>query len=333
MGTLYIDRKHVRLDLDAEALVFFENGERIGTVPLGPLERIIVRGNVAVDTSLLGRLGARGIGLIVLDGRKREPSLFLPRRHKDAARRLAQYRAALDPAVCLAIARNIVRKKLAAQCDLLAAKLESRHDARYELNRAVTGISGMLKRLDDQPDLASLRGVEGFAANLYFTAFGALVPPSLGFKGRNRRPPRDPVNAVLSLAYTLLDAEAVLAAHAAGLDPALGFYHQPSYGRDSLASDLIEALRPDIERWVLGLFNKQVLRADDFSTSTQTGCLLGKAGRTRFYQEWETQAERLRRDLQEQCRDILRVIYPEAEAGEGQGFDDGELPEDVIRPA
>lgn len=330
MGTLYIDRKHVRLELDGDALVFHENGERIGTVPLGPLERIIVNGNVDVDTSLLSRLGAHGIGVIILSGRKHEPSLFLPRPHKDAARRLAQYQAALDPAVCLSIARDIVRQKLAAQCDLLNRKLQTRLDARYELNRAISGILSMLKRLDEQPDLAAVRGTEGAAANLYFSAFAAIVAPGLGFNGRNRRPPRDPVNAVLSLAYTLLHAEAVLAAHAAGLDPAIGFYHQPSYGRESLASDLIESLRPDVDRWVLRLFNRQTLRADDFSTSAQTGCMLGKAGRTRFYQEWEVEAESLRRALQEQCRAILRVICPSAEAE--QGFDDEGLLEDSIRP-
>lgn len=191
----------------------------------------------------------------------------------------------------------------------------------------------MLKRLDEQPDLAALRGLEGSAANLYFSAFAALVPASLHFKGRNRRPPRDPVNAVLSLAYTLLHAEAVLAAHAAGLDPAIGFYHQPSYGRESLASDLVEPLRPDVDRWVLRLFNKQTLRADDFTNSAQTGCLLGKAGRTRFYQEWESQAESMRHALQAQCRDILRVIYPTAESEDSQGFDDDGLLDDGIRPA
>lgn len=333
MGTLYVDRKHVRLDLDGDALVFYENGERIGTVPLGPLERIIVRGNITLDTSLLGRLGAHGIGLIVLEGRRHEPSLFLPRPHKDAARRLAQYQAALDSACCLGIARDIVRQKLAAQCDLLNRKLETRHDARYELNRAIGGILGMLKHLDQQPDIPALLGVEGAAANLYFSAFAALVPQSLGFAGRNRRPPRDPVNAVLSLAYTLLHAEAVLAAHAAGLDPAIGFFHQPSHGRDSLASDLVESQRPEVDHWVLHLFNKQTLRADDFSTSAQAGCLLGKAGRTRFYQAWEGQAETMRRNLHDQCRQILRVIYPDAEADDFQGFDDGGVFENSIRPA
>lgn len=332
MSTLYIDRKHVRLDLDADALVFFENGERIGTIPLGPLRRIVVRGNVDVDTSLLGKLGQHGIGVIVLAGRKHEPSLFLPRPHKDALRRLAQYRAASDATVCLILAQDIVRQKLAAQLAFLQAKLDARPDARYELTRAVRSIQGIATQIDAQTDLPALRGLEGAAANFYFSAFGALVPASLNFHGRNRRPPRDPVNAVLSLGYTLLNAEAELAAHACGLDPALGFFHQPNYGRNSLASDLVEAHRTSVDAWALQLFNKQTLRADDFST-TQEGCLLGKAGRTRFYKEWEAQAEHLRRALDRQCRDLLRMIHPEAELEENAGFDDSVLDAASIHPA
>jgi CRISPR-associated protein Cas1 len=321
MGTLYIDRKHVRLDLDGDALVFHENGERIGTVPLGPLERIIVRGNVALDTSLLGKLGEHRIGVVVLSGRRHEPSLFLPRPHNDAERRLAQYRAASDAVVCLILAQELVRKKLQAQRALLEDRLTARPDARYEISRALRAIGGMLGQIDDQPDLAALRGIEGAAANSYFSAFAALVPPGLGFAGRNRRPPRDPVNAVLSLAYTLLHAEAVLAAHAVGLDPAIGFYHQTSFGRDSLACDLVEPLRAHIDLWVIRLFNRQTLRKEDFSTRASEGCLLGKAGRTRFYEAWETEAETVRRQLERQARELLGELLPQANAGDPDGFD------------
>jgi len=337
MSTLYIDRKNVRLDYDADALVFYENGERIGTIPLAPLQRIVVRGNVSVDTSLLGKLGAHGIGLIVLSGRRAEPSLFLPRPHNDAERRLAQYRAATDPATCLAIARDIVQSKLQTQHDLLQAKLDTRPEARYELSRAVRGISGMLQHVASQPDLAALRGLEGAAANLYFAAFAALVPASLNFHGRNRRPPRDPANAVLSLAYTLLHSEAILAAHAAGLDPAIGFFHQTSFGRESLASDLIEAHRAAVDAWVLQLFNQQTLRADNFSTTSE-GCLLGKAGRTVFYKAWEPVAEHLRRALDRQTRSLIRTLLPNSPQGDNgelsdSGFDDSALDTPVIRPA
>lgn len=304
MSTLYVDRKNVRLESDGEALVFYENGERVGTVPLGPLQRVFLRGGVTLDSSLLAKLGSHGIGVVILSGRKAEPSLFLPRPHNDASLRLAQYRVAVDAAACLAIARRVVLGKLVAQRAFLQARLEARPDARYLVSRALRGLDGMRTQVESQASVARLRGLEGAAANLYFSAFAELVPPSLKFHGRNRRPPRDPLNAVLSLGYTLLHAEAILACHAVGLDPLIGFYHAPAFGRESLASDLVEFLRPEVDAWAMTQFNKETLRVEDFST-TQAGCFLGKAGRERFYRAWEPLAENLRKALEDQARALL----------------------------
>lgn len=309
MTTLYIDRKNIRLDSDAEALVMYEADQRVATVPLGPLQRIILRGGARLDTTLLGKLGNRGIGLIFLSGRKAEPSLFLPRAHNDATRRIAQYKAATDPHICLSISRHIVRGKLAADIRFLRERLETRLDARYAVTRAIKGLAAMREQVQDKPTLVELRGLEGAAANFYFSALAALAPDSLKFHGRNRRPPRDPLNAVLSLGYTLLHAEAVLGAHALGLDPYIGFYHAPAFGRESLASDLVEFLRADVDAWALAQFSKQTLRADDFST-TQEGCYLGKAGRTRFYQAWEPMAENLRKGIEHHAAELAAFIQP-----------------------
>ncbi len=309
MSTLYVDRRNVRLDSDGEALVFHENGQRIGTVPMAPLQRVFIRGGVELDTTLLGKLGSHGIGVVILSGRKGEPCLFLPRPHNDATRRLAQFRAAIDEARCLVLSRHIVRGKLLAQMALLKAKMETRLDARYELKRSIAALGGMLDQVSSVPSTRELRGLEGASANMYFSALAALVPASLGFHNRNRRPPRDPFNAVLSLGYTLLHAEAVLAGHGAGLDPYVGFYHVPAFGRESLASDLVEASRPEVDAWALAQFNTQNLRAADFS-STAEGCFLGKAGRERFYRAWEPLAEILRKGLDQRVRELLDLIAP-----------------------
>lgn len=132
----------------------------------------------------------------------------------------------------------------------------------------------------------TLRGIEGAAALAYFSAFTRLFAPELKFTQRNRRPPRDPVNAVLSLAYTMLHHEAVRACQIAGLDPIIGYYHELSYGRESLACDLIEPLRPAVDDWTWQQFRERNLRADHFSREGD-GCLLGKAGRMRFYPAFE----------------------------------------------
>ena len=307
MTSLYVDRRCVTLKADGEALVFYENGERIGTVPLAPLSRVFIRGDVTLSSSLLGKLGERGIGVVVLSGRKALPTMLLGRPHNDAARRVAQYRLSLDGDFCLRFSRAIVEAKLGAQAAFLTLRRDSEPRSRYLLTLSLKRLATCIAAVDEQQSTASLRGLEGAGAAAYFEGFADLLPESLKFSGRNRRPPRDPVNAVLSLAYTLLHAEAVLALYGAGLDPFVGFYHALDFGRESLACDLVEPLRVEVDQHALMLFRSEKLRADDFSR-TDSGCLLGKAGRARFYAEWEPVAARLRKLLAESVSDVAAAI-------------------------
>ena len=303
MSSLYIDRRGVDLEADGEALVFRENGERIGTVPLAPLSRIFLRGDVRLQSSLLGKLGARGIGVIILSGRKAEPTLLMARPHNDAAKRIAQYQLSLDQASCLAFAHSLVQRKLASQHEFLASRRDLDLEHRYEITLALRKLDGIMSHIEEKNTIASLMGVEGAGAAAYFEGLAAIAPPRLKFSQRNRRPPRDPLNALLSLGYTLLHSEAVLALYGAGLDPYIGFYHQLDFGRESLACDIIEPLRVQIDAFALDLFRKETLRIDDFST-TESGCMMGKAGRAKFYGAWETLAEKLRKQLGEQVDEL-----------------------------
>ncbi|MCG3167842.1 MAG: CRISPR-associated endonuclease Cas1 [Rhodocyclaceae bacterium] len=309
MSSLYVDRRGVALKADGEALVFQENGQRIGTVPLAPLERVFLRGDVTLSSSLLGKLGARGIGVVVLSGRKAEPTLLLGRPHNDAARRLAQYRLSGDADFRLAFSREVVRGKLRAQADHLDERRESEPQSRYLLTLALRRIEAALSAVDQQASVGSLRGLEGAGAAAYFDGYADLLPERLHFQRRNRRPPKDPVNAALSLGYTLLHAEAVLALYGAGFDPFIGFYHTLDFGRESLACDLVEPLRVEVDRHALRLFRTETLRPEDFSLA-EGACLLGKAGRSRFYAEWEALAERLRRRLGEAVSDLAAKVSP-----------------------
>ena len=219
MSTLYVDRRGSTLKADGEALVILENGSRIGTVPLAPLDRVFLRGDVTLSSSLLGKLGARGIGVVVLSGRKAEPTMLLGRPHNDAGRRVAQYRLSLDAAYCLQFSRIVIEDKLRAQAAFLSEHREAEPQSRYLLTTCLRRIETCFDEIEHMDTLARLRGLEGAAAAAYFEGLGDLLPERLKFNGRNRRPPRDPFNAVLSLGYTLLHAEAVLALYGAGLDP------------------------------------------------------------------------------------------------------------------
>ena len=211
MTSLYVDRRGVTLKADGEALVFFENGERVGTVPLAPLSRVFLRGDVTLSSSLLGKLGERNIGVVVLSGRKAVPTMLLGRPHNDAARRVAQYHLSQDGDFCLRFSRAIVEMKLRAQALFLAGRRESEPMSRYVLTVAGRRLETAIAAVDEQSSISSLRGLEGAGAAAYFGGFSDLLPEHLKFSQRNRRPPKDPVNAVLSLGYTLLHAEAVLA--------------------------------------------------------------------------------------------------------------------------
>ena len=150
MTSLFVDRRGVELKLDGEALVFAENGERVGTVPLMPLSRVFLRGDVKLSASLLGKLGEHGIGVVVLSGRLGRPSLLLGCPHNDAARRIAQYRLSLDEGFCLRFARAVVHAKLLGQLELIRERREARALHRYPLVTCERRLEGMIGQIDAQ---------------------------------------------------------------------------------------------------------------------------------------------------------------------------------------
>lgn len=314
MPSLYVDRRGVALSLDSDAIAFHENGERIGTVPIAPLERVYLRGDVRLSSGLLGRLGASGIGVVVLSGRRGEPTLLLPRPHNDARVRMAQFSAASCPETALAIARWLVAGKVASSHALLQEIRLARPDLAAALLQPLAAVGRMRAHVQAKADLAALRGLEGAAAAQHFSGFQAAFAASLGFTGRNRRPPRDPVNAALSLSYTLLHAEAVQAAHGHGFDPCIGFLHELDFGRQSLACDLVEPLRPVMERFVWRLFAEQTLRDRDFSIEKDGACLLQKAGRTRFYEAVDAPLADARKRLDRMLSALRDLLLGQGEA-------------------
>lgn len=307
MTSLFVDRRGVQLELDAGALIFRENGERIGTVPIAPLTRVFLRGDVQLSAALLGRLGEQGVGVVVLSGRQGKPSLLLARPHNDAARRVEQVKKSLDAGFCLAFARDLIDKKIVRQIEWFDILRDKDLQARYELSHAMRLLEEQRRRLGGAKNLSMLRGMEGAAAASYFQGLKAVVPESLHFKSRNRRPPKDPFNALLSLTYTLTHAELAIALYGAGFDPYVGFYHQLEFGRESLAADLLEAIRPLADRFCLRLVKERVLTEDDFTT-TESGCLLGKGGRARYYAAYEEYSEVLRAGIQGEVEALAERI-------------------------
>ena len=308
MLTVFIDRKDLQLELDSKRLLIRRPDAGPQGLPLNMLDRVVIHSQVTLDSRLLGSLGQRGIGVTIMHGRagQRRLQLLCPG-HNDARRRLAQYQLWHDTDRRLNWSRRLVQAKITAQHKLLQSALACRLDLRHPLSTAMTSLASLVSSLHKATSMEVLRGLEGSAAARYFAGFQHLFADSLDFTGRNRRPPRDPVNACLSLVYTLIHHEAVHACHGAGLDPLLGFYHEPAYGRQSLACDVIEPLRPRVDRWIWQVFRRRLLSANHFSREGQN-CLLNKSGRRTFFESYEACAGPWRRYLRLHSYQLARAL-------------------------
>ncbi|MEW6418334.1 MAG: CRISPR-associated endonuclease Cas1 [Nitrospirota bacterium] len=311
MGTLYIDRKELHIRLDGQALAFYIDGEREGLVPLSPLKRVIVIGNVSIETPVLHKLSNENISVIFLSGKRlRFCGMMHGRLHNNGILRVKQYEKSLSP-LSLEIAADIVKRKVEGQRVFLLNVRESRSDLRFPMTNAAGVLKKILGTLNERDiGLETLRGLEGGASSAYFQAFTKMFPESLEFKKRNRRPPEDPVNAMLSLCYTLLHYEIVREIEVIGLDPTIGFYHQFDYGRESLACDLVELYRTDVDRFVWEIFRDREFTSRDFSTEDKRpGCYLKKESRKRFYPLYEERAKGIRPKLVNEVRALaVRIV-------------------------
>ncbi|WP_286314807.1 CRISPR-associated endonuclease Cas1 [Turicimonas muris] len=309
MTTFYIDKKGLNASLEGEAIVVREKGQRIGTVPLGPIDRVVLRGEVTVDTRLLSRCGERGVGILILSGRKQLPTLLLPRGYKDAQRRLIQYEKSKDPNFCMRISKKILMEKLTSETTFLEGYFSKNLQLKPFLEASSQKIQENFDRLTGANNKCALMGIEGESARIYFQALSLMVPKDFGFNGRNKRPPRDPFNAVLSLGYTILASECTFTCMEHGLDPYISFLHELDFGRESLSCDLVEPFRTEIDKFSLNLFLEKKLTVHNFST-TEQGCFMNKEGRIIFYPAFE----KLRGGLRKRISNYLLEIIHEMES-------------------
>lgn len=314
MSTLYIDRQGSHLNVQSGVLhIATPNGEADRRLPLKYLDRIVLRTDTQLSSKVLCALADQGVNLIALGGRGGQKiAQITGTPHNDARRRWQQVLTLSQPLACAQLARGIILSKVKRQRATLQHMAAQRPDLRKPLFDGQQRLTGILATLQDAQaqalTLEQLRGLEGAAAAMYFEAYFSAFAPALGATGRNRRPPRDPVNAVLSLSYTMLYAQATAACWAAGLDPALGALHTLSHGRAALACDLMEPYRPLVDLWVWQMFRDGQLREEHFGRDGSGACLLGKAGRGHFYPAWEQQAQHHQRSLLRYARAMDKAL-------------------------
>lgn len=284
MDTLFIDRKDTSLETEAGRLILRIPGQRPSTLPLKQLRYVVLAARVDLSTTVLLAMEQHGITLVVTNPRKSDNYLVCCGvSHGNTLRRVSQIALVLDDKRRLDAAKAIVSAKLLYQYSALARHRRRRPDLRRDLTRGMDQLVSRWRAVADASSLHALRGLEGAGAAAYFAAFTHLFAAEWQFAGRKKRPPPDPVNAILSLTYTLVHGEAVHALLSAGLDPAVGVLHDLQYYRESLACDLVELLRPRCESWVVDMFRQRQLRTHHFQKAPGGACLLDKEGRTLFY--------------------------------------------------
>jgi CRISPR-associated protein Cas1 len=300
-AVLYLQEPGSFVGKRSEHLVVKKDGAEIQRVPIAAIRQVCVFGNVQLSTQALETLTTCEVPVVYLSGYGRFVMALQPAPSKNVTLRVNQYRAFSDSDRALSLARAVVRAKVANQRTLLMRSLRQRSlDDAADGAEAVRGsdepaardMADLLPRIDRATALESLLGLEGQAASLYFSQFGRMLkvaPPGEGFDftKRNRRPPRDPVNALLSFAYAILCKDCFSAVCAVGFDPYIGFYHCGKHGRPSLALDLMEEFRAVIaDSVVLTLINTRALMPSDF-LMWRDACQLTEEGRRRFFVAYE----------------------------------------------
>lgn len=294
LNTIYVTTEGASLRKDGENLVVEVDGVERARVPLHMLASVVVFGGIYLSPALIGACAGAGITLVMLDRAGRFQARIEGPVSGNVLLRRAQYRASDAPDD---IVRSFVLGKVANQRTVLMRGLRDYGDdyapeVRAAVDAVVERLARILYRVERGDDgLDILRGAEGEAANLYFSVFDHLIrapDPELRWHGRSRRPPLDPLNALLSFLYTLLTHDCRSAAEAVGLDPAVGFLHRDRPGRPSLALDLMEELRPVLaDRLALSLINRRQLRAGDFETRDGGAVMMSDDARKTVLTAWQ----------------------------------------------
>ncbi|HGG59978.1 MAG TPA: CRISPR-associated endonuclease Cas1 [Gammaproteobacteria bacterium] len=296
---LTVDRKNTTIGYATGCLLVERAGEARRRIPLEPLELVILHGAVMISTGALRALASAGVATVALPGNGRQqPAHVGAGLAAQLPFRRLQYRCAENPERAGALAAWFVQRKLQAATIPLDTLRDwtGDNDACDSYAQAIERASNKLHR----PLTAeTIRGIEGGAARAWFALLASQLPPSWKFTGRNRRPPRDPVNALLSLGYTLLHSEVRHQLIGWGLDPALGYLHEDYPGRESLALDFCEPFRAGVDQLVLKLLRNEQLQPEDFYYREREGCRLGKKARPRFFAAWAEQRENWPRSPQE----------------------------------
>lgn len=299
LNTLYVTSENSYLALDGENVVLYENKDELGRIPLHNLEGIVSFGYRGTSPALMGACAERNISLCYLTPQGKFLARVSGRIKGNVVLRQQQYDSSRDEAISLEIAKNCIIGKVYNARWVLERAIRD-HSLQIDAEK-VKAASNFLKDsltfIQNSQSKDQLRGYEGEAASIYFGVFDQLIlqqKKDFIFTGRNRRPPLDPVNAMLSFVYTLLTNMVTSALESVGLDPYVGYLHVDRPGRASLSLDLVEELRAVMaDRFVLSLINRKMVTGKNFSRQENGAILMDDELRKRVLMEWQSRKKEM----------------------------------------
>lgn len=289
MSTLYLIEQGSSLRHESQRLVVEKDSERLLEVPEFKVDAVLIFGNVTVTTPAVGFLLGKGIDVSFLSMRGRLKGRLVSMESKNVVLRVAQFERQRDDAFKRRVATAIITAKIRNARNVLMRFARNHPEADFSADLQV--MERAMGSLERKENLKTLMGAEGLATKAYFSGFSKMFlkrADGFSFERRARRPPTDPVNALLSFGYSLIGNEITAQVAAAGFDPFIGFYHGINYGRPSLALDLVEEFRhPVVDRFVLYLVNNRLLRPEDFETDPEGGVRLKTEPLKTFLRQYE----------------------------------------------
>lgn len=299
LNTLYINSPDGYLALDGENIVLIDGEKEIGRIPLHNLESVVSFGYRGASPALMGACAEKNISLCFLTPQGKFLARVTGSVRGNVTLRKKQYEISELDQESIKIARNCILGKVYNARWVLERAIRD-HSMQIDVDKVKRNSDFLQQSLEyirkcESPE--QLRGYEGEAASVYFGAFDELIlqqKKEFAFRGRNKRPPLDNVNAMLSFVYTLLTNMIASALEIVGLDPYVGFMHTDRPGRVSLALDMIEELRPVLaDRFVLSLINRKMVSPKDFSKKENGAVLMSDDCRKKLLNEWQNKKKDL----------------------------------------
>ena len=293
LNTLYVTSEKSYLALDGENVVVLDGQREVGRLPLHNLEGIVSFGYRGTSPALMGACADRNISLCYLTPQGKFLARISGKIRGNVLLRQQQYDSSRDEKISLGIAKNCILGKVCNARWVLERTVRD-HSLQVDTDRMKKASEFLKKSLEQIQNCLSkgqLRGYEGEAASVYFSVFDQMIlqqKKEFSFQGRNKRPPMDNINALLSFIYTLLTNNIVSALECVGLDPYVGYLHTDRPGRASLALDLIEEFRAVLaDRFVLSLINKKIISGKGFVQKENGAVLMNEELRKKILTEWQ----------------------------------------------